>query len=504
MSRLAVDQTRVTERVLAYDRIAENRRKTVLLLILFGIAILPFFAFVVHYVGAVLAMLVGGALFGYSEDALWTTIAISFVAALALVLAATVFAYRRSVALTLRIAGARPLAPGAEPRLRRTVENLCIGAGLRPPRLYVIESGATNLCSTGLDRDDASLVVTRGLLEILEPREIEGAIAQELSQIGNEDVRPATVVGALVSVLWWPVLLVRVLGGSASPFPRRLASAGTGTKIAIGIAALALLPFLVPLFFVFLTFALMPVVVLFMAVPGITMGLQIVETDPGAGWTIVAATLLSVYVFDGAPVVGFLVRRWLGQRRELRADADALVLTRHPTGLTRALARMTAGGNARLPVSVAVSHLFLVDPLAGVRRRLFSTHPPVEERIAALVSMAGIDPREIDEARVEGLAYHEEREPPPAEPSPHRPPEGTPAAAAPGSLPEAVDARPVPSPEATGTSGAMSCGFVLDSTTDYLDQRVAPSVAREIRAHLASCPQCDEYVIRRIQDRIAN
>ena len=409
MDHGAADQAGVPEPVLAYDRIDENRRRTRVLLVAFGAAILPFFLFVIHYVGEILAMMLVGPLFDFSESALSTVLGISFVAAMALVVVATALIYRRSTRLALRIAGARPLPPDREPQLRRTVENLCIGAGLRPPRLYVIESAATNLCSTGLGRSDASLVVTRGSLELLEPRELEGALAQELSQIGNEDVRPATVVGALVTLLWWPLLMVRLAARLWRALRRLMAgSTGTAWRIAIGVASIALLPFVLPVLLMLTGIALLPLLALVMAPSSIAMSLEIMDADPTLGLLVLTTTIFAVYVLDCTPIVGFLIRRWLGYRREFRSDADALVLTRHPTGLARALAKMTTATNAELSVNPAIAHLFLVDPLPrGFRRRLLSTHPSVDERIAALVSMATIDPREIADARAQGLGYYE-------------------------------------------------------------------------------------------------
>ncbi|HUP19221.1 MAG TPA: M48 family metalloprotease, partial [Gemmatimonadota bacterium] len=458
----------------------------------------------------ILAMILGGLFFGFSESALWTVVAISLIAALVLVVATIVLVYRRSTRLMLRVAGARLLPRDHEPRLRRTVENLCIGAGLRPPRLYVIESKATNLCSTGLDRNNASLVVTRGSLELLEPRELEGAVAQELSQIGNEDIRPATVVGALTTILWWPLLFVRLVPRLGRALGR-LAAGPTSTArwMAIGVASLALLPFLLPLLLMLTTFALLPLLVLLMAPQGIAMGLQVMDADPTSGWMILATTIFTVYVLDGAPIIGFLIRRRLGHRQEFRADADALVLTRHPSGLARALATMTAGANAELSVNSTISPLFLVDPLArGLRSRLLSTHPPVDERIDALVAMGMVDPREIDEARAQGLGYHERWK------------RSGPSREVPGGGPQVTEAKPpvvsppteevkVPDPTPPGSLEVEPrpptfCGLVRDSTTDYLDGSVDSSLASEIRAHIGSCPPCDDYVTRRIFERMTS
>jgi heat shock protein HtpX len=104
--------------------------------------------------------------------------------------------------MVLRLARARPVSPDQEPDLIRTVENLCIGAGL--PAIYVVESKAPNAFATGRDAQHASLVVTRGLLTLLNHRELQGVIAHELSHIGNNDIRLSTLLAALVGTMTMP------------------------------------------------------------------------------------------------------------------------------------------------------------------------------------------------------------------------------------------------------------------------------------------------------------
>jgi Zn-dependent protease with chaperone function len=126
---------------------------------------------------------------------------------------AAVLLYRRVI---LGRTGARLLAPDQEPDLQRLVETLCIGAGLPPPRLYLIESAVPNAFATGRDPAHATLTLTRGLLTLLTRRELEGVVAHELSHIANHDSRLNTAVAAVVATLRLPIAIVtgayRLLG----------------------------------------------------------------------------------------------------------------------------------------------------------------------------------------------------------------------------------------------------------------------------------------------------
>ena len=397
------------EPILVYDRIAENRRKTWLLLAGLALAVLPFFLFIAIYFGELLmftlAMLSAGlgfeGLFGWlvespeSETSILTVFALSAAASLVLALIVAYTTYYLATAMVLSTSGARPLAVDEERRLQRIVENLCIGAGLLQPKLYVIESPATNAYSTGYDPEHAALVVTRGLLDALDDRELEGVVAQELSQIGNEDVRPGTLAGA-VAIILCPVFLVLFI---IKGFLPRLFRRGR----IVGIAVLIVLsPVLLALLWLFLTQLLMvaflPLILpALLSFPLKEMSSALADGPRGL-LSFGMLFALPLYLFYVAPVSGFLMRRAVCRQHEFRADADALLLTRHPSGLPRALIKMTTGGKATFRMDPTVSHLYVVDPLQPkLLSRIFATQPPVEERLAALVRMTGIDPRGLQE-----------------------------------------------------------------------------------------------------------
>src|SRR3990170_8061003 len=154
--------------VLIYDRIGANRRSTFLFMLTF-------------------VLLVGG-LIGFISAALGLPLAalpVAFIVALLYV----IFSYYASSRMALIISHARQVTEDGEPRLYRTVENLCIGAGLPMPDVYVIDDSAPNAFATGRDPKHAAVAATTGLLEKLDREQLQGVIAHEMSHIGNYDIR---------------------------------------------------------------------------------------------------------------------------------------------------------------------------------------------------------------------------------------------------------------------------------------------------------------------------
>src|SRR3990170_1462890 len=175
------------QRVLIWDRIDANRRSSRLLVLAFAAVLLPVVAYLAMYLMVWVAMALGLIAVGFgladavSGDSGFAVFAAVDAALSVLILLAVAYLlFRFASAIVLRLAGGRPVTQAEEPDLWRTVENLCIGAGLRQPRLYVVESGAANPFATGLDPARASLVVTRGLMDLLDRRELEGVVAHEL------------------------------------------------------------------------------------------------------------------------------------------------------------------------------------------------------------------------------------------------------------------------------------------------------------------------------------
>ncbi len=241
----------------------------------------------------------------------------------------------------LAICGARPAAP-SEDEPRRLLENLAIGAGLPPPRLYVIDTPVPNAFAAGMRPESSVVAVTSGLLALLDRRELEGVLAHELSHIGNRDTRLNTFVSTIALFLRLPALLRRRrIDSRKDGYHWRPPQRNIRFKYSI-----ALLP-------------------------------------------------LYIYVCFIAPVVAAILRSMVSRTREYLADADAALLTRYPEGLMRALAKIRGCGSAVPGSNPAISHLYFADAsmaegrLALFTGNLFATHPPIEDRIQKLVEFSG-------------------------------------------------------------------------------------------------------------------
>lgn len=245
----------------------------------------------------------------------------------------SVVSYWYSDKIVLAMSHAHPVTRENARELYNIVENLCITAGLPVPRIYIIDEEAPNAFATGRNPEHAVVAVTEGLLRRLDRSELEGVLAHELSHIGNRDMLVSTVVVVLVgfiSILGDMFLRSMFWGGGR----RRDGHGGSGGMLVlIGIALSILAP--------------------------------------------IAATLMQLAI---------------SRKREFLADASGALLTRYPEGLASALMKIH---NDTTPLGVAqntTAHLWFDDPFTKRKRvsllhKLFMTHPPVEERVAALRGM---------------------------------------------------------------------------------------------------------------------
>ena len=243
--------------------------------------------------------------------------------------------YYSASSLVLSISRAKEVKHDENPDLYHIVENLCIGSGLPMPKIYIIEDTAPNAFATGRDPQHATVVVTSGLLQKLDKLELEGVIAHELSHIGNYDVRLMTLVVVLVGLvaLLADFMLLFTWFGAG----RRPSNRGHGEGMAGAIILVA----------------------------------------------AVAAAIL-------APLAAQLIKLAISRSREYLADASAALLTRYPEGLARALEKIAADTEPLEVANKATAHLYIVNPLKGHKswaNNLFSTHPPIEERVRRLRAM---------------------------------------------------------------------------------------------------------------------
>ncbi len=231
--------------------------------------------------------------------------------------------------LALATSGAKQINKDQAPELWRMAENLCITSGVPMPKVHIIEDDAMNAFATGRNPAHASIAVTTGLLRRLEKKELEGVLAHELSHVKNYDILIMTMVIVMVGVITlladW--MLRSTLFGNRDD--RENGQAGT---------------------------------ILFV------IGLVL--------------SLLS-------PLIAELIKLAVSREREYLADASGALLTRYPEGLASALEKIHAHGRPLARANHATAHLFIAEPF-GTKQRLaslFSTHPPVQQRIDRLRSM---------------------------------------------------------------------------------------------------------------------
>ena len=235
--------------------------------------------------------------------------------------------YWYSDKISLALTKAKPATREQFFDLYTVTENLSIAAGLPMPKLYVIGDSAPNAFATGRNKEHAAVVVTTGLLERLDRSELEGVIAHGLSHIGNKDTLVMTVV----------VVLVGFIAILSDIFLRSHMSGGSSGR----------------------------------------------DDNKGNVLMIVGIALAIL-----SPIVATLIKLAISRRREFLADASGALLTRYPEGLASALQKISTYDRPMRAASNATAHLFISNPFGrGAKSisKLFATHPPVEERIKALI-----------------------------------------------------------------------------------------------------------------------
>lgn len=293
-----------------YNQIAANRWKTYLIMVLFVVFI------------ATLGYVFGKAN-GYG---------LSY-AGIALIFAGmtSIGSYYYSDKIVLATSGAREIKEKDSPTLFHTVENLCIGAGLPMPKVYIIDDPSPNAFATGRDPKHAVVCATTGILNKLTKVELEGVIAHELSHIKNYDIRLMAIV----------VVLVGFVAILADFFMRSLWFRGRDS-----------------------------------------------ESGKAQGIFLLVGIVFAIL----SPIIATLIQLAVSRKREYLADASGVLLTRYPEGLASALEKIAADPHPLRTATNATAHLFIENPYKGKRgaswfTSLFNTHPPVEDRIKILRSM---------------------------------------------------------------------------------------------------------------------
>ncbi len=290
-----------------YSAIAANKRKTVYIMAVF-----------VGFVAAV-AWLVGY-IQGGQSFAPYAVVG-AFIYA--------IISYYASSRLALSVSGAHEVTKRQEPRLYRIVENIAITEGLPMPKVFVIEDPAPNACATGRNPKTAVVCATRGLLDMLDDKELEGVMAHEMGHVKNYDIRVSMVAFAMVAVI-----------GLLSDIVFRMWLWG---------------------------------------------GMDDDSDNNSSSGIIMIIGFVVVLI---SPLIAALIQLAISRRREYLADATGALATRYPEGLASALAKIEQAGSVMKKQSSSTAHLFFANPLKkGSIAGLFSTHPPIAERIARLKKM---------------------------------------------------------------------------------------------------------------------
>ncbi|GAA4158755.1 zinc metalloprotease HtpX [Gryllotalpicola daejeonensis] len=280
-----------------------------------------FFLVLVGLISYVISYLQGGG---------WTVTIVALVIASAY----AVLQYFTAGSQAVAMAGAVQLQQKSDhPVLWQTVENICISTGMPMPKIYIVNDPAPNAFATGRDPDHAVVAATTGLLEIMDPTELMGVMAHEMGHVRNYDIRVSTIVfGLVVAIGFIADIFIRmsifgaVFGGGNNRGRNNNNGGGNYITLIIGLIAIVL-----------------------------------------------------------APILAALVQAAISRQREYLADATSAEITRFPEGLESALLKLESYGRPMKRQNTSMAHLWISDPLQpSLTSRLFSTHPPIADRVARL------------------------------------------------------------------------------------------------------------------------
>ena len=249
------------------------------------------------------------------------------VVAFAVAVAMNMVSYWFSDKIVLAMYGARPISEAEAPRLYAIVRRLATRAQIPMPPVYLIPTDAPNAFATGRSPDHAAVAVTEGIMRILDEEELEGVLAHELSHVRNRDVLISTIAATIAGAITYLAHMMQwaaFFGGGRSSD----------------------------------------------------------DEEGGSPWAMLLLAIL-------APFAAMLVQLAVSRAREYQADASGARLAGRPWGLAKALEKLETAARAEpMPANPATAHLFIVNPLSGqTLMRLFSTHPPIEERVRRLRAM---------------------------------------------------------------------------------------------------------------------
>jgi heat shock protein HtpX len=266
------------------------------------------------------------------------------------------------------LTGARDADRRSEARLYNLLENLCVSRGIPMPHLHIVESPVLNAYASGVRTRQYTITVTRGLIDTLDDAELESVLGHELTHIRNRDVQLLVIAAVFVGV-------ISLVGDLLVRSPRLLFSGGSSSSRGRG-------------------------------------------SGKGGGGGAVVLILIAIAIFILARVLAIALRMAMSRKREYLADAGSVELTKNPDAMIGALRKIA--GHSELQAPSQITAMFIDYPREAGFLGLFATHPPIDQRIAALVRFAGgreasaaepIAPP--DSPRVDPPAFGKRTEPPP-------------------------------------------------------------------------------------------
>jgi heat shock protein HtpX len=236
------------------------------------------------------------------------------------------FSYWFSDKLVLSMYGAQEVSPAEAPQLHQIVDELAREANIPKPRVYIIPTDSPNAFATGRNPDHAAVAATQGILRLLTPAELKGVLAHEIGHVRNRDILISTIAATIAGAIMILADIARI---------------------------------------------------------GAIFGIGGRDDEEGSG--ILGIIVMSII----APIAAMLIQMAISRSREYLADETGAHLAHNPESLARALEKLSLGvERAPMDASPATAHMFIVNPLTGRSlMNLFSTHPPLEERIARLRAM---------------------------------------------------------------------------------------------------------------------
>jgi heat shock protein HtpX len=326
------------------DLISQNKRNSILLMIIVSFVVIVFGGVIGgvigdHFSGGVYRDLLNeaGMADARSGSDLQTHIIWGMLIATAVTVFMLFFSFYGGSKTVLAISGAKPIEKADDPQLFNVVEEMAIAAGIPMPKVYLIDDTAPNAFATGRDPEHAVVAITEGLRTKLNRDELQGVMAHEMSHIGNYDIRFAMLMAVLVGVI---VLM--------ADFFIRYAWLGGGRRSRRS------------------------------------------SGSSGGGAAVLILFLIALILSIIAPLIAKMIQLAVSRQREYLADASAVELTRNPDGLASALAKISSDKEVLEVANRATQHLYIVNPIKPFEKRaksLFSTHPPIKERIQRILSL---------------------------------------------------------------------------------------------------------------------